>query len=168
VDQLFHIYRVRYFTFYFIFLILAACNNSSDHDGSSNADTINTIENNASAHMDYSGCYRQVIARDTILLQLVQNNDQFRGKMEFDNFEKDASHGLVKGHTEKGNIVLWYDFTSEGMQSVMEVILKPDSSQMIRAVSDIRNRGDTVLLQHDKLNFDPSNALTRIDCAEWH
>jgi hypothetical protein len=160
---------MRYFILYLITLNLVACNNSSDvQDDSTNTDTIRKIKHTAAAPLDYSGCYRQIIGRDTILLQLVQDNDRFTGKMEFDNYEKDASHGLVKGHLENGNIVLWYDFTSEGMQSVMEVILKPVSSHMIRAVSSITNRADTVLLQHDKLNFDLSNSLIRFDCTGWH
>ena len=88
--------------------------------------------------------------------------------MEFDNYEKDASHGTVKGQLQNGNIVLWYNFNSEGMHSVMEAVLKPVSSGLIRGIADITNRGDTALLQHDKLNFDPANTLERFDCSAWH
>lgn len=154
---------------YLFALLLIACNNSSDTPGNSkDSGNVREVENSTSSHKDYSGCYRQVVGRDSILLQLDQQDNYFTGKMEFDNFEKDASHGTVKGSLQGGNIVLWYDFNSEGMHSVMEVVLRPVSSGMIRGLADISNKGDTALLQHDKLNFDPSNTLTRFECSEWH
>jgi hypothetical protein len=155
---------MKKYSLYF-FLLLTACSNSSDpSDVNNDSSRVLINDNNGSMNEGLSGCYRQVIGRDTILLQLEEYNARFTGKMEFDNFEKDASNGTVKGHLENGNIVLWYDFNSEGMQSVMEVILKPVSLGLIRAVGDVTSKGDTVLLNHDKINFDPSNTLYQVDC----
>jgi len=160
---------MKKFSIYLFALLLFSCNNSSDSSAENkDSGTVRDEVNSSSSHKDYSGCYRQVVGRDSILLQIDQHNDGFTGKMEFDNFEKDASHGTVKGQMQDGNIVLWYDFNSEGMHSVMEVVLRPVSSGLIRGLADVTNRGDTALLRHDKLNFDPANTLEKFDCSAWH
>ncbi len=117
--------------------------------------------------LDFSGCYRQAVKRDTILLQIHQSGSTISGTMQFDNYEKDSSHGTVKGQVHGDTLTLWYDFNSEGMHSVMEIIYKKTDDGLVRAVGAILSKGDTTMYKdRGNLQFDPRQALTKIKCGE--
>ncbi len=149
----------------FLIFLWAACNNDSvnttaEKKGSTQPGQVLPVSTE-----DFSGCYRKVLQRDTILLQIQQSGDSVSGTMSFDNYQKDSSSGTVKGSVQKDTIVLWYNFFSEGMHSVMEIILKKTEDGLVRAVGPIESRGDTALFRnHNELKFDPQQTLKKIVC----
>jgi len=148
------------------FVVLLACNNTATGSDESK-DSILSKNGDSSAIEDVSGCYRQVIQRDTVLLQLQQSGSSVKGTMAFDNYQKDSSHGTVEGSVKKDTVVLWYDFFSEGMHSVMEIVLKKTKDGLVRGFGPVTAQGDTSLLQsHNKLQFDSLQTLRRINCNE--
>jgi hypothetical protein len=110
-------------------------------------------------------CYRYVIGRDSILLQLRQNGDSISGVMSFDNYEKDSSHGDIKGYEHKDTIYVLYNFFSEGMQSVMEIALLRSGNGLIRGIGPMVNKGDTVLYKdHSTINYQAGQKLDLVNC----
>src|SRR4051812_19511817 len=106
----------------FLLVALAACNNAAtNHAGDTATVKDQNSQTQVSNPADISGCYMQVIARDTIIANLQQNNSTVSGTLMFDNYEKDASKGSVTGSVDGDIIRLLYSFASEGMNSVMEV-----------------------------------------------
>ena len=51
---------------------------------------------------DISGCYMQVLKRDTFAVILKQDGNTVTGKLSLDNYEKDGSTGTVTGKKEAG------------------------------------------------------------------
>jgi hypothetical protein len=145
---------------------MAACNNSAPAT-SEKIESQQTDKSTAAAPGDFSGCYRQAINRDTIFLQLQQTGNSVSGNMSSDNYEKDSSHGTVKGSIKNDTILLWYNFFSEGMHSVMEIVLKKTGNGLLRATGPITSKGDTTLFQdHNNLLFDVQQTLQKIECTK--
>jgi len=153
------------------FIISCQDNKHSGNSEENNAvhkDTSVVKEGEVAQNTDpYQGCFRSVTGRDTLTLHLERKGDQYTGRMHFDNFEKDASQGPVNGTLENGTLHLWYSFDSEGMHSVMEVILKSGDNGLVRAMSPITNRGDTTVFRDPgSLEYPRQNPLLRVDCSE--
>jgi hypothetical protein len=70
------------------------------------------------------GCYRGVLVRDTFAASLHQKENSITGKLSFDNYEKDGISGSVTGKLQGDVLQLYYNFASEGMNSIMEVYFK--------------------------------------------
>lgn len=147
--------------------LLAACNSNNkktgDETGSNHsvADTAGVQQTN---NMLVDGCYLQVIKRDTIAASLQQQGNNITGKMSFNYFEKDASAGTVSG-TLKGDIlILNYNFSSEGMQSVMQLYLKYKEGSLINGTGEMNTKHDTAYFVNPaEINYSDSG-LKKIAC----
>ncbi|HEU4632993.1 MAG TPA: hypothetical protein VFS22_03350 [Flavisolibacter sp.] len=153
------------FPFFFLLInMMAACNNSNDNVGKYGGPE--TPDSSTTLAADLTGCYRKVLQRDTVLLQLQQTGDSVSGAMHFDNYQKDSSKGTIKGSVKKDTVIVWYDFFSEGMHSVMEIVLLKTENGLVRAAGPMETKGDSALFQnHRQLEFDPQQTLRRIDCG---
>ncbi len=112
-----------------------------------------------------SGCYLKVYERDSIYLDIHNRDSIISGTVAFKNYQKDSSHGTVEGKVQDGKLILWYDFFSEGMQSVMQLAFKPTPDGMIRGTGELLNKGDTVYFRNiDSLQFAEKDKLIRVKC----
>ena len=117
---------------------------------------------------DVPGCYMKIIGRDTAILMLEQKGNKFTGKMLYDNFEKDGSRGTVNGTGDQEIIKLWYEFTSEGMHSVMEVYFKKENGRLLRGIGDMDVKTDTTYFISG-INYSDKEAFNKMDCnlIDW-
>ena len=149
-------------------LAQAACNNESSVErtipGSQvipkpgNIDTLPTVKESVN-------CYRYVIKRDTILLQVREKGDSIRGTLSFDNYQKDSSHGDINGTINNDTVYVLYSFLSEGMRSVMEIALLRTGNSMIRGIGPMVNKGDTLLYKdHKTINYQAGQKLDMVPC----
>jgi hypothetical protein len=146
-------------------LVLLACNNNSANTTEEKNDSEQASQAITISSTDFSGCYRKALQRDTVLLQLQQSGDSVSGTVSFDNYQKDSSSGTVRGSVKKDTVVLWYNFFSEGMHSVMEIVLQKTEDGLVRAVGPIVSKGDTALFKdHNEIKFDPRQTLQKIEC----
>ena len=162
---------MKYFLFAAILLVVSCTNTAntkadSKDSGMGNRDTgAETAGHSLPQAID--GCYRQVIGRDTIRLQLTRDADSVRGTLVFDNYEKDSSHGTVTGRLNGDKLFLWYTFQSEGMQSVAELVFQQNADGFVRATGPVDSRGDSTVFQsHDKLSFGERDLLRKIACDQ--
>jgi len=147
---------------------LAGCNNDPSV-GSAKSDTLQSKRMNHSdsslAERQSLNCYRFVLKRDTILLQLRQTGDSISGVMSFDNYQKDSSHGDINGHSNKDTIYVLYKFFSEGMRSVMEIAFLKSGSSLIRRIGTMVNKNDTVLYKsHNAISYQAGQKLDMVPC----
>ena len=161
---------MKYFVFLLLVSNLIACRDTSEATNSETTDAGQVIppkmENNPPA--DVTGCYMKIVGRDTAILMLEQKGNIFSGKLIYDNYEKDGSRGTIKGKEDKEIIKLWYDFSSEGMHSVMEVYFKKENGKLLRGVGDMDNKTDTTYFISG-INYSDKEAFIKVDCnlIEW-
>lgn len=127
---------------------------------------INDIEEKLSTRNHSSGCYWQILQRDTFVASLAQNGQNITGKLTFNNFEKDKSTGTVSGSQDGDVLKLWYNFQSEGMQSVMEVWFKKQGDALLRGTGPMANKGDTSYFSNSVvIEYSSGQQLNKVDCA---
>ena len=134
-----------------VLIIAMAVGCQSNADKTTVADSVitanNINSNNAipadDAIVNITGCYMQVLKRDTFAANLQQQGNVVTGKLNFDNYEKDGSSGSVTGKLEADILKLKYAFSSEGMNSVMEVYFKYKDGNLIRGIGNMSTKGDS-------------------------
>jgi len=129
----------------------------------SNDQTTITPIDDTKPGIDEKNCYMKITGRDTAILVLEQRGNDITGKMLYDNFEKDGSHGTVKGKQDGDILKLFYDFNSEGTRSVMEVYFKKVPGGLIRGVGDMNIKGDTTYFTTG-INYSDKDAFSKVDC----
>jgi hypothetical protein len=151
-------------------MILASCNNDAGEIGARNDSPVviapePKTSDSVEISKDVSGCYRKILGRDTMFVQLQQTGTSITGNMFFDNFEKDASRGTVKGIAEGSIIKLWYDFQSEGMNSVMEMWFLHKENSIIRGVGSFGVKGDTSYYTNPAdIKYEEGQGFDKIKC----
>ena len=152
-----------------IFFLSCNTNNNTEIDTTETGSVggENPIKDSTVVANNIDGCYMRILKRDTMLLHLQQNGKMVSGKMNFDNYEKDGSTGTVTGVIENDIVKLWYNFQSEGMNSVMELYFKVGDSSMLQGVAPMENKADTAYFtDHSKIDYSSDRSLNKIDCAE--
>jgi hypothetical protein len=161
----------------FAIMLFASCNSNNDSSNTNEDSSISSsnespvvkdenkpVKNHA---INVEGCYIKILKRDTMLLHVQQNGMNISGKMNFDNYEKDASSGEVKGVLEGDEIKLWYNFHSEGMRSVMELYFKIENNSLIRGIGSVGNKGDTAFFtDHAAIEYPADQSFDKIDCSK--
>ena len=151
-------------------IVLLSCSNNDTSIATTETEIIageNSAQDSTVFVSKIDGCYMRVLKRDTMLLHLQQNGETVSGKMNFDNYEKDGSTGTVSGVIENDIVKLWYNFQSEGMNSVMELYFKAADSSMVQGVGPVRNKADTAYFtDHSKIDYSKDQSLNKIDCSQ--
>ncbi len=148
---------------FFIAVISCANNSNTIAQDKIIPDTSKSGRLTETTGQDLNGCYMKIIERDTAILMLEQKGKELSGKMLYDNYQKDGSHGTVKGKEDAGVIKLFYDFNSEGMRSVTEVYFKKENGRLLRGVGDMDTKGDTAYFTSG-INYSDKEAFTKVDC----
>ncbi len=154
---------IKYPGLLLLFLITGACNN----DGQSTTEIKNDSIASKLTAVDsvFSGCYAQIIERDTSLLQFSTKNNTINGTLSYNLYEKDRNDGTLQGEVAGDTIKGWYLFKSEGIISVRQVAWKVNGDELWPATGDIIQKNDTALFaQPDKLQFDNTRPFKKIPC----
>jgi len=161
----------------FIFLLeifILSCNSNNESHVEKNDESLPANQPkkdsgvNASNNKDnnLSGCYWKILQRDTFVLHLQESGNDLTGRLTFNNFEKDKSSGNVRGKIEAGMVKLWYNFQSEGMQSVMQVYFKKQGDHLVRGLGPVTAKGDSAYFSNSKdVDYNSDQTFTRVDCS---
>lgn len=108
-----------------------------------------------SDNSDVLGCYVAKIGKDVYSLNLqVEEAGKLRGTLYFKNFEKDSSKGSFVG-TLNGDILLGqYFFSSEGMDSVRQVIFRKEAGGFVEGFGPVDEKGEN-FTDFGQIKFDP-------------
>ena len=111
------------------------------------------------------GCYRMVIAKDTALMQLTKNGDSLQGTLAYRRYEKDSNKGTVTLHSSGDKATGWYNFQSEGMNSVRQITFKVTDSSFAEAYGDIVLSGDSATYKYPStLKFEDKHPFVKLPC----
>lgn len=138
---------------------LFACQSSPSRN-SAGSDSAAVAATEASAH-----CYRKVTGRDTFELQLVVDDDDVKGVLAYNFYEKDGNNGTVSGKLDDNILRGTYHFTSEGVTGDRPVVFKMMGEQLYEALADSADANGVPVFAADNalLRFDPS-PYSKTDC----
>ncbi|GAB4035591.1 hypothetical protein [Spirosoma gilvum] len=120
-------YLVRFFVFLAPLLAIEyGCQQKSSHTESAQTTDSLAVQ---SANQPDTLCFRQIVGRDSTLLQLVRNGSSVTGELAILPFEKDRARGSIKGIQTGQQITADWQRSGEGITQTYEVIftLKGDS-----------------------------------------
>ena len=115
----------------------------------------------------WEGCYWKVVQKDTFALHLQQSKGTVSGRLTFNNYQKDKSTGTVHGNIDGDIIRLWYTFSSEGMNSVMEIYFKKQDDGLVRGLGNVAVKGDTSYFENaGEVRYRTDQVFTRVSCSQ--
>ena len=150
-----------------LFLFAGACNNNGKSSAEINADTVvNSTAATTIAGPVSSGCYSQIIERDTSLLQIEQKGNTVTGSLSYSIYQKDRNDGTLQADVTGDIMKGWYLFKSEGVVSVREVAWKINADQLWPAMGEVIQKNDTTMFaQPGNLRYDSSRPFKKVECV---
>lgn len=146
-----------------LFLFGGACNNKGKSSEETNRGTV--VNSTAIVDSLSSGCYSQIIQRDTSLLQLEKNGNTVNAALSYNIYQKDRNNGTLQAELSGDVLTGWYLFRSEGIISVRQVSWKVNGDELWPAMGEVIQKNDTTLFAHpDKLEYDSTRPFKKIPC----
>jgi hypothetical protein len=144
--------------------LVCSCNNQSKTSSAVNNDSPNTLAE-ATADTVSSGCFSQVVQKDTALLQVENNKGNISGALTYNYFQKDRNDGTFKGEQSGDVINGWYLFKSEGVMSVRQVSWKINGNELWPAIGEVVEKNDTTVFKEpENLRYDSTRPFRKIPC----
>lgn len=110
-------------------------------------------------------CYEHISGDDIYTYRLVRDSNLVAGTAVYDHFEKDDSRGAVKGVITGDIMHLWYEFHSEGVNSVSEKYFKISADGITEGIGAFNVRGDTSYFTDTAaINYNGGLVYKRINC----
>lgn len=136
---------MKYLSIVFVCILLFACNSTENNNTVTDSivSSPDTTYPEVLMKKEDTVCYEFVSGKDVYTYRLFIKDSLVTGTAHYDNFEKDDSKGTVHGTLNNDIIHLWYNFESEGMQSVSERYFKVASGQITEGIGKIDLKGDT-------------------------
>lgn len=113
------------------------------------------------------GCYVSVFGRDTSILKITstQGADSVKGTLLVNLYEKDKNEGTFVASVKDGMLSGWYNFQSEGMNSVRQILYKVQSDTLFEGYGPVNEKGDSVLFKEiSGIKFLTGRPLVKGDC----
>lgn len=87
-------------------------------------------------------CYVANLAKDVFTLRIdSEQNGKVEGMLYINNFEKDSSNGTINGTYKDGILLADYNFLSEGVMSLGQVVFKRIGSDFVRGYGETDANG---------------------------
>ena len=142
---------------------LLSCNNPAPHNEENNKDTLIAPKNSTSLNNEL--CFSKM-EKDTVFLQIAMHDSAASGNLNYHLFEKDANSGTIKGKFYGDTLIADYNFKSEGIESVRQVIFLIKDSTAIEGFGEMKEENGRMIFKnlHD-LNFQNGLILKKTDCT---
>lgn len=147
--------------FLFLSLLIFACNNQAKDSSTSGSDTTDEIK----VMIPAQTCYLGSIGRDSVFLKTELFPNVVTGTLEYKNYEKDSSSGVIDGIMKGDTLVADYTFTSEGVPSVAQVVFLLQGDTALEGYGEKEEKdGKMVFKDPGKISFDQSVILNKTAC----
>lgn len=111
-------------------------------------------------------CFAKMTANDTVILKFTARDTLVEGVLSYRYSEKDKNEGTINGVMRGDTLIADYNFISEGINSVRQVIFLKRNNRMIEGFGNVvDDRGKMVFENTAALTFDESLTLTATDCS---
>ena len=113
------------------------------------------------------GCYVMRRAEDVYTLKISSHEGiSVAGTLAYKNFQKDSSSGSFEGTYEKETLRGYYSFTSEGTDSVREVIFKKVDESVIQGFGPAQSiDGREVFVDPTDITYDSAFTFVSEPCS---
>ncbi|HEY5390965.1 MAG TPA: hypothetical protein VIJ57_02530 [Hanamia sp.] len=150
-------------TILFCLFSIVSCNNPTPHKEKNNKNTLIGPKNNSS--LNNKLCFSKM-EKDTIFLQIFLDDSVVSGKLNYHIFEKDANSGTIKGKLFGDTLIADYNFKSEGIESVRQVVFLIKDSTAIEGFGEMKEENGRMIFKsvHD-LNFQNGFILKKKNCT---
>lgn len=85
-------------------------------------------------------CYLLVSGKDSILMQMVVENNTAAGQLHYRFYEKDKSGGKIFGNMKGDTLIADYKYISAGMETEREVAFLKRGDAFVEGIGDTENR----------------------------
>ncbi|WP_367915899.1 hypothetical protein [Leadbetterella sp. DM7] len=144
--------------FLFLSLLAFACNKQSKDTDNNGADEIKVM-------IPAQTCYMGTIGRDSIFLKTERFPNVVTGTLEYKNYEKDRSTGTIDGIMNGDTLVADYTFTSEGTESVAQVVFLLQGDTAMEGYGEKEEKdGKMVFKDLRRISFDNPVKLNKVEC----
>jgi hypothetical protein len=114
---------------------------------------------------DTVACYRFANDKDTIVLNIENDDSKITGTLQYHLFEKDKNTGFLEGMMVGDTLFAEYTFFSEGLESVREVAFLKKGTTFVEGYGEVEVDGNKAMFKDGAvLNFNSAMALTATDC----
>lgn len=141
-----------------LLLVLASCSTENNK-------AVNTPSSDEIKPINYSGCYEMIISRDSALLNIDFDGNMVSGKLEYRRFEKDSNKGTFTGTFNDGIINAWYNFQSEGILSVRQLMFKVEGENILEGYGEMEQIADSAVFKYPQtLKYENRHPYIKIQC----
>lgn len=110
-------------------------------------------------------CYKGVLKKDTITLNLSIHHFDVTGDLTYNFFEKDKNHGTIKGKLNGDTLIANYTYFSEGAESTRQVVFLTKSNAVYEGSGiQIEKNGELFFEDRSKLDFSKSIPHYNVAC----
>lgn len=147
-----------------VILLSGSCNDEDKTTATASPDSVNIVKTAVEDTIS-SGCYSQIVQRDTSLLEVENNKSIIAGALSYNIYQKDRNDGSFQGELSGDTLKGWYLFRSEGIISVRQVAWKIKGDQLWPGMGEMVQRKDTMLFsQPGMLKFDSIRPFVKVPC----
>ncbi len=110
-------------------------------------------------------CYTYIKGKDTARLSLITTGIVSTGELDYKWFEKDKNMGAIEGEMHGDTLIANYTFSSEGKQSVRQVVFLKKGDQFLEGFGDVEEKnGKTQFKDLKKLDFSQPITFEKVAC----
>lgn len=112
------------------------------------------------------GCYQSIFGKDTSFLKIESlSGDSVSGTLSYHWFQKDRNDGSFTGVITDSKLIGFYDFASEGKNSIRQIAFKITSDTLTEGYGEIEMKQDTAIFKNiSDLKYISQRPLVKIEC----
>lgn len=146
-----------------------ACNNSGK-ESTETQSTATTTNKPSGENVPLSAsmeCFMGNSGRDTVSLSVNRDGDKVKGQLSYRFYEKDKSHGPIDGWIKGDTLIADYTFTSEGTESVRQVIFLKNGDTFTEGYADQTEKDGRMIFKNlDNVKFGNAFVLKKVECGK--
>lgn len=114
-----------------------------------------------------TSCFACTKNQDTIFMQLTLRDSVATGDLIYNLYEKDKNKGTFKGFMKGDTLLANYSFSSEGLQSMRQVIFLLKGNIFLCGSGSMKGQGNEMVFSNKKdITFNTTLVLKPVDCEE--
>ena len=152
------------------YVIVLACNSDSTtsrSDDSTSNTALDAEKADTAAPIVTPSCYALQTSNNIVWLKLNMVRPAVSGQLTYNIMGKDKNDGIITGSMRGDTLFAYYNFKSEGKQSVRQVVFLRRGSAFVEGYGDQEQKGDSMMFsKRDSLNFNGTMILKEVPCVQ--
>lgn len=113
----------------------------------------------------YIGCYASIAGNDTLSLRMELLGNDVTGELSYNLFGKDGNEGTIRGEMHGDTLIADYTFTSEGIESVRQVVFLRENDGFVEGYGETTTRNGRMVYENPgSLQFERGMVFREVPC----